>query len=152
MEPKIVRMDQFMVVGLRYYGKNEHQEITELWGRFNEHAAEIRHVATQPNAAFGLCFTMEPDGSFEYVAGLPVTELSDIPRGMVGKVVPAQTYAVMPAKGVQDIRAAYQSIHDWLPASGYQAVPAPDFEYYGEAFDPSNLSSTLYIYFPVQKA
>jgi len=58
----------------------------------------------------------------------------------------------MPAKGLQDIRAAYQRIHDWLPASGYQAVPAPDFEYYGEEFDPSNLSSTLYIYFPVQKA
>jgi AraC family transcriptional regulator len=40
----------------------------------------------------------------------------------------------------------------WLPQSGYQHGPAPEFELYGETFDPSDPASAVEIYIPVVKA
>jgi predicted transcriptional regulator YdeE len=89
----------------------------------------------------------------EYVACYKVTELADIPAGMVGKDVPAQTYVVFPCNGLQNIAPTYHKImNEWLPANGYVPGDGPDFEYYGEEFDPETVNGILYIYFPIKQA
>jgi AraC family transcriptional regulator len=40
----------------------------------------------------------------------------------------------------------------WLPQSGYRHGQAPEFELYGETFDPANPASAFEIYIPVVKA
>jgi len=71
---------------------------------------------------------------------------------MVGVEVPAQSYVVFEAHGVNDIGATYHKIlNEWLPNSNYQAGNGPDFELYPDTFDSGNPDeSVLYIYFPVK--
>jgi AraC family transcriptional regulator len=89
----------------------------------------------------------------EYIAAGVVSQLGDIPEGMVGREVPAQKYVVFPANGVEDIGPTYRKImQEWLPASGYQPGDGPDFEMYSEEFDPVTSEGLLYIYFPIKKA
>ena len=89
MEPKFVDLPAFTLVGLCYYGKNEHQEISALWGEFNEHSGAIRHV-TANTPAYGLCTgdRKAANGEFEYVAAFQVDQAADIPEGMVVRQVP----------------------------------------------------------------
>ena len=153
MQPKIVSLDKFLIVGMPYLGKNEHGEISQMWQEFNQHAGEIRHLDTQgESAAYGIC-SPNPQDLVDYVAAFRVARLADIPAGMVGKEVPAQTYAVFAAHGVDDIGPTYQHIlKEWLPKSDYKPGNGPDFEYYPKSFnpeDPNSPESVLHIYFPV---
>jgi AraC family transcriptional regulator len=155
MEPKIVTMEAFKAVGMLYRGKNEHDEIKEMWQRFMPRIPEIKHYSdAMGQISFGLCSDLvQPAeaGEFEYLASLPVTTLGDIPQGMVGWEVPAQTYAMVEAHGIGEIGQAYDFIiKQWLPTSSYQAVNAPDFELYPESFR-DNSKDLLYIYFPIKK-
>lgn len=151
MEPKIVQLDKFCVVGLDYVGENANNEIKEMWGDFNRRYTEIKNIVND-SAAYGLCYD-HPAARLEYIAGFQVTSLEDIPNGMVGKEVPAQTYVVFPCQGLENIGKVYQKIiHEWLPESGYVTGGGPDFEYYDEEFDPQSETGTLYIYFPIKKA
>ena len=152
MEPKIVTLESFAVVGMPYLGKNEHGEIGQVWDEFNHRAGEIRHFDTTKNGAYGVC-SPNPQGLVDYVAAFPVTRTKDIPPGMVSREVPAQTYVVFEAHGVSDIGPTYSRIlKDWLPNSGYRPGEGPDFEYYPPEFDPDQADTgTIHIYFPVQK-
>jgi predicted transcriptional regulator YdeE/DNA-binding transcriptional MerR regulator len=151
-EAKIVQLDSFLVVGMPYLGKNENNEIAQLWQEFIPRIPEIRHIAPGAEISYGIC-SPHPSGLIDYIAALPVTSLEDTPSGMVGKEIPAQTYVLFPAYGLADIGPTYRMIlEEWLPVSGYKPVEAADFEYYPETFNPDDSRSVVYIYFPVQKA
>ena len=82
MEPKIETKPAFTVVGLKYYGKNENNEIPKLWAKANPRMHEIKHIVTSPDAAYGICGDMVENGNFSYLAGLAVSSIEDIPEGM----------------------------------------------------------------------
>jgi predicted transcriptional regulator YdeE len=146
---RIETLGPFLVVGMPYLGKNEHGEIAAMWEVFNRRVGEIKHSDPNAHVAYGVC-SPNPQGLVDYVAALPVTSLDDIPAGMKGLEVPAQTYVVEEAHGLKDIMGAYDRIlHHWLPASGYEPGGGPDFELYPATWE--NAESTLYIYFPVKK-
>ena len=95
MEPKIVTKPAFTVIGMRYFGDNKHDEIPALWGQFNQRVDEVKTVCE--NAAYGLCLSAPNEkGEFEYVAGFPVSDASQIPAGMVSRAVPEARYAIFP--------------------------------------------------------
>jgi len=145
--PEIVTLDPFLLVGLHYLGKNEHQEITQLWQALMPRFKEIPHVAPGLHCSYGVCFP-NPERLLDYYGGLPVTELGELPDGMVGKEVPSQTYGVFECHTIEDIGPTYHAImQEWMPASGYQPADGPDFEYYTEAFDPGDPNSIFHIYF-----
>ena len=151
MEAKITSLDKFFVVGMPYLGKNEHAEIAQMWREFIPRIPEIQNIAPGPEISFGIC-SPNPDGLVDYIAALPVTKLTDIPTGMVGKEVPAQTYVVFEAAGIEDIGPTYHRIlNDWMPDSGYEPENSPDFELYPENFDADDPDSMIYIYFPIKK-
>jgi predicted transcriptional regulator YdeE/DNA-binding transcriptional MerR regulator len=151
MQAKIVHLDTFKIVGMRYFGKNEHNEIKGLWDEFIPRIPEIRHIAPGEEVSYGICQGGEEGEAFEYIAGLPVSKLENIPQGMVGKEVGDQTYVVMEAKGLGDIGPTYKRIlEEWLPASDYQPGEGPDFELYPETFEPEDPDSIVYIYYPVK--
>ncbi len=158
MEPKIVKKEGFTLVGLRYFGKNEHNEIAEMWGKFNRKMEELGGLPhEQGDAAIGLCITPEDapeDGAFEYVAGLPVTKVEDVPEGFVVREMPAHTYAVFAHKGdMPSLPQTYEYIYEtWLPQSGYKLAAKIDFEYYDEDFKNFAPDSVFYIYLPIEPA
>jgi predicted transcriptional regulator YdeE len=148
MEPKIVTKPAFTVIGMRYFGDNKHGEIPALWGQFNPQMGEVKNVCE--DTAYGLCLTAPNEkGEFEYVAGLPVSDASQIPAGMVSRAVPEARYAVFPCT-LQTIHQTYRHVADvWLPKSGHKWAQSPDFELY-DKFDPKDPESVLYIYIPIK--
>jgi len=155
MEPKIFTKPNFTIVGLRYFGKNENQEISELWGKFNSRAAAIGGIDNGTDeAAIGLCITPEEgseDGSFEYTAGVIVSEVGDVPEGFIVRHVPEFTYAVFAHRGdLSGLKETYAYIYEsWLPQSGYELAAMLDFEYYNEDFKNFAPDSVFYIYVPI---
>jgi predicted transcriptional regulator YdeE/DNA-binding transcriptional MerR regulator len=150
METRIIHLDKFLVVGMKYSGKNENGEIGKMWGEFIPRIHDIQHT-TESEVSYGVCLDAV-GGGMDYIAGVPVTELSDIPTDMVGMEIPAQDYVVFPSEGLDQIGPTYQRIlKEWLPKSDYEAAGTPDFEYYPSEFDPDDPDSILYIYFPIRK-
>ncbi len=148
MEPKIVSKPAFTAVGLAYHGKNENNEIPELWGRFNPRMPEIKHIV---DGAFGVCTPAEADGRFKYLAGFAVSSTDEVPEGMEVWQVPAHQYAVFPTT-LPKISETYKyAFETWLPGSGYKyASRNPDYEYYDENFDAQDPESLFEIYIPIK--
>jgi predicted transcriptional regulator YdeE len=148
MEAKIVTKPAFTVVGLRYFGDNKHGEIPALWSQLNPRVDEIQNICE--DAAYGLCRSAPNDkGEFEYVAGFPVSDASQVPAGMVSRTVPDARYAVFPCT-ISTIHQTYRHVADvWLPQSGHKWASSPDFELYDDKFVIDDPQSVLYIYVPI---
>ena len=146
MEPEIVTKSAFTAVGLMYYGKNENDEIPQMWSEINPRIDEIEN---KTGIAYGVCGDMEENGCFHYLAGFGVIEATDLPSGMERWDVPEQKYAVFPCT-LKTIQQTYQYIFDtWFPLSGYEKGKGPDFEFYKETFDPKS-GEGMAIYMPVK--
>lgn len=151
-EVKIIQHPATKLVGLRYQGKNENNEIAGLWVEFNRRYREIQHNTR--GAAIGVCRVLPglPEGEFEYTACAQVSEIADVPEGMVSLELPALKVVAYPHHGKLDtLGETYQALYQgWLPQSGLELVePGFDMEYYGEEFDFSD-KSVFYIYVPVK--
>ena len=147
MRPKIVSISAFAVVGMKYRGKNENNEIPQMWGEFNPRIQEIPH---QTGPAYGVCSDYDADGTFDYIAGVSVSQVDEIPEGMTVWEVPEQTYAVFPCT-LKTIGEAYEyAFQTWLPGSGHERADGPDFELYTEEFDPEAEDPKLYVYIPIK--
>jgi AraC family transcriptional regulator len=155
MQPKIVNRPAFKAVGLSYVGKNENQEIGQMWGRFNQVSSAIKNI--NEKEGFGLCFsTLEGaarPGEFEYVACFQVADDKDVPAGMVYREVPAYKYAVFTHHGKLDkLAETYQYIyHTALAQAGLTPHPDKfDMEVYTDDFKLGDDASKFYIYVAVQ--
>ena len=96
MKPNLVIRPSFTVVGMKYHGRNQHNEIPQLWGKFGPHMHEVSHVV-HPEVSYGVMDNFDKaTGEFDYMAACEVSSLTDIAAGMALKVIPAQTYAVFP--------------------------------------------------------
>jgi AraC family transcriptional regulator len=146
MEPQIVHLPAFDVVGLLYQGKNENNDITQLWDKFLPRVEEIKHTAPD---AFGICGAVEEDGSFSYLAGFQVSDMGEVPEGMKHWLVPEQTYAVFPCT-LQNIPETFNHAYkNWLPQSDYQSSSGVDLEFYPPEFDAA-VGTGMFVYIPVK--
>jgi AraC family transcriptional regulator len=91
---------------------------------------------------------------FEYMSGIEVDSFDALPPGMGRMRVPAQHYAVFVHEShVDALRATWEAIwSNWLPRSGRQPADTPDFERYGERFDPETRTGEIEIWFPIEIA
>ena len=73
----------------------------------------------------------------EYMCGMEVESLADLPDGMGRMRVPEQRYAVFAHRGhASALGSTWQQILAWLPGSAYESAHKPDFEVYGPRVDP----------------
>ena len=156
MEPRITQIDGFKIVGMKYYGENKNNEIAQLWHQFSPRINEIKNHQNR-DVYYGICYPIEDSagkGEFEYIASLEVTDLNEIPEGMVGRTIPDQKYAIFTHKGSPEkIAETYKYIYGtWYPKSGNDLLKAPDFEYYDKRFDPDNEEESEFdIYIPIKQ-
>ncbi|MBI1298892.1 MerR family transcriptional regulator [bacterium] len=157
MEPTIVNKEAFAVVGLPFTGfissapyadGENNNEIGKVWDVFNARYEEVPNI-TGPTC--GLCFAMPNDKEPWYIAGVEVSQVTNLPAGMISKHVPAQRYAVFPCT-LKTISDTYRYItEEWQQKSGYEHAESPDFEYYDEPFDPvSPQDMKLKVYWPIK--
>jgi predicted transcriptional regulator YdeE len=152
MEPQIVDKPAFTVVGVKYRGRNEHDEIPALWNEFGKRFREFKHRA-EDSIAYGVMDNFDHDsGEFDYVAAVAVSSRRDQAEDLTVWDVPEQTYAVFTTT-LPAIKKTFDNIYSkWLPGSGYQRLPGPEFELYDERFDVKDPESVLDIYIPVRPA
>jgi AraC family transcriptional regulator len=149
MEPKIVSRPGFTIVGMKYHGKNENNEIPQMWQAIGPRFGEIGSVA-DPHTAYGISANTDSEtGEFDYLAGLKVSSAEEIPEGMVRWEIPEGTYAVLPCTLPTIGETFKYAYHTWLPQSGYEPTGGPEYELYGPEFDPQDPDSTFELYIPI---
>ncbi len=163
-EPQIVELGSFRVIGMRYAGMNENNEIPALWGSgFPPRMAEVK---TPPGGqlCFGLCrcLTGATDGSFEYIAAIAATPDAPIPDGMVEANIGAGTYAAFTVKSLNELKQAFgeayawikthsewENLCDYLHTGKCECTTYPWFELYTDEYPKTG---KLYIYAPIKPA
>jgi AraC family transcriptional regulator len=150
VEPKIIERPAFTVAGMVHSGNNENNEIPTMWEAMGPRLSEVQHVVN-PEVCYGVVDNMdEGSGTFDYMAGIEIERVTELPEGMVRWDVPAGTYAVFTCT-LPGLGEAYAHAYaTWLPQSGYERAPVPEFELYGGDFDPRDPSSEMEIYIPIR--
>lgn len=149
MEPNIVSKPTFTIVGMKYRGKPKGDEIPALWRKFIPRIREIKYL-TPSDESYGVMDNYdEKTGQFDYVSAAEVSKVVDVPEGMMSWDIPANKYAVLEFK-FSEIQQAFQNIYRWIPESGNERAPGPEFEYYSPEFDPDNPDSLMQIYIPIK--
>jgi AraC family transcriptional regulator len=138
-------------VGERYNHENGVAGIPNQWQRFHQSVGEI--PGRVGKVAYGVCCNGDDAGNFDYIAGVEVSDFSDLPREFSRVRIGEQRYAVFThAEHVSAIRRTVNTIwNHWLPASGMKAADAPSFERYDEKFDPLTGNGGLEIWIPVRE-
>ena len=123
--------------------------IPGLWRRFNQAIADVPGRVGQ--VAYGVCCNGDDAGNFDYIAGVEVSDFSDLPREFSRVRIPQQKYAVFTHREhVATIRRTIDAIwNHWLPASGFKMADAPTFERYDDKFDPVTGNGGFEIWVPI---
>lgn len=155
-EPEIRELESFTVVGVRErIEEDTRSRIPSIWGRFMEVVSGIPSAASDSGHGLSLNVDLE-DGSFDYVAGVPVSRVERLPAGVVAETLPALTWAVfghrvrsLPLH--EELAPTYRWIFGtWLPSSDWEYPVAADFERYPPGFDPGEARGTIEIWLPVR--
>jgi AraC family transcriptional regulator len=120
-----------------------------LWQRFHQ---TVTHIPGRVGpVAYGVCCNGDDAGNFDYIAGVEVTDYSDLPREFSKVRIPEQRYAVFTHRDhVSTVRRTVNTIwNHWLPASGLKIADAPNFERYDTNFDPATGNGGFEIWVPV---
>lgn len=152
--PRILHRNACQVVGLAGQFTMENNSIPQLWDEFNKRDKEIPHA--NHDAAIGICFhddDYQAGKPFTYMAAFAVTDISEIPLGMVSHQIQAGEYAVFEHVGALDtLNQTYDMIYrEWLPSSEYEMDKRDDLEIYDERFVYGAPESVMEIWIPVRK-
>lgn len=151
--PRIEARKQMLFVGLiKTFPMKDIGGIPSLWERFNAWHGQIPNTVGQ--VAYGASLSYSEEKGCEYMCAVEVTDLSDVPKELVSRTVPAATYAIFRQPGhITLIRPTIGTIWmKWLPQSDYVAdEEAPLIEYYGAEFDPVTGNGGFEIWLPVKK-
>jgi len=141
----------FLVSGLaQRYTCETSAGIPSQWQRF---LPQIGGIPGQVGkTALGVRCNSDNDGNFDYLCGVEVSDFSRLPSGLTPVRISAQKYAVFSHRDhISTIRSTWITIlNKCLPESGHEIADAPDFERYGEAFDPRTGTGGLELWVPIK--
>ncbi|MHC8306931.1 GyrI-like domain-containing protein [Pseudomonas sp. PB3P13] len=150
-EPRIEHGHFLLIAG--YGGRftaETTQAIPDLWEKF---IPEIGSIPGQKSeVTYGICCNPDGQGGFEYIAGIEIDKLDNLPEKFRWVEVQPQQYAVFEHKGsLKTLPETFQYIwKTWLPQSGREAADAPEFERYSEDFNPRLGTGVLEIWVPLK--
>jgi AraC family transcriptional regulator len=149
--PRFTTGKPLLVAGIsERYSSDNGAGIPGQWQRFHQSVGNIPDRIGK--VAYGVCCNGDDAGNFDYIAGVEVSDYTDLPREFSRVRIPEQRYAVFAHRDhISTIRRTINTIwNHWLPASGLKAADAPSFERYDENFDSSTGSGGLEIWVPVR--
>lgn len=157
MEVNFIEKDEFMLIGIEDYTKNDFEIINKCWSTLNSRIHEIKNrINTDISYGFE-DYSKDFDIvnlSFNYIAAVEVSSLDHIPEGMVGKLVPASKFAVFTQVGARrDISGVIRNIYNmWFSEFEYELNDdvCGDFEYYDKQWDCIDNSCKVDIYIPIK--
>jgi AraC family transcriptional regulator len=150
-EPRFEHGHFLLIAGLggRFTADTTHG-IPQLWEKFIPHIGKV--PGQKDDVTYGICCNPDGKGGFEYIAGVEISKLDDLPEHYRWIEVQPQYYAVFEHKGPLDaLPQAFQYIwKSWLPQSGREAADAPEFERYSADFNPETGEGVLEIWLPLK--
>jgi predicted transcriptional regulator YdeE len=158
MEPRIVEQEDFSIIGIRVRTSNAKEmtgagAIPKQWARFFSEgiADKIPNKVGPTIYAVYTNYASDYNGDYDFIIGMKVSSVPDVPPGMVAKRVPKGKYAVVAsAKGpaAQIVPKAWQQVYsldDNKQLGGARAYKA-DFELYDQrSQNPQDSQVDLYI-------
>lgn len=148
--PRIVTRAAMTLVGMReHYHAGANAGIPSQWSRFAPFIGHISHEV--PGVSYGVVYNVDASNGFDYLCGVEVTAVADVPDGCVELRLDAITYAVFVHAGhISTIQATFTAIWErGLTEAGVKAAEAPVFERYDETFDPRTGLGGLEIWVPI---
>jgi len=126
------------------------QDIPQLWEKFLPWLGKVPGQIDE--VTYGVCCNPDGQGGFEYIAGVEINRLDDLPEQYRWIEIQAGSYAVFEHKGpLKNLPDTFQYIwKEWLPQSGCQAADEPEFERYSEDFNPRTGEGSLEIWIPLK--
>jgi predicted transcriptional regulator YdeE len=149
--PRFETTKDMTIAGLsRSFTMENRAQIPELWEKFVPWLGKV--PAQKGKVTYGVCYGGGSDCSFEYMAGVEVQNIMDLPSGLTHLRLPAQRYAVFShTKHVSKLPETFDAIYSkWLPRSGLQAAQGPAFEKYTEDFCAESGLGGIEIWVPVK--
>jgi AraC family transcriptional regulator len=150
--PRFETAKAMLVAGVgERYNHCDNGGIPNQWQLFHQKVGDIPDRVG--NLAFGVCCNGDDSGNFDYIAGVEVSDFSDLPREFARVRIPAQRYVVFRhTEHISTIRRTVGAIwNQWLPQSGLKVADAPNFERYDEKFDGATGNGGLEIWVPVKE-
>jgi predicted transcriptional regulator YdeE len=158
VEPKIVEQPQFSVIGIQARTSNAKEmagggTIPSQWERFFKEgiADKIPNKVDSTIYAIYTNYASDHNGEYDFIIGMKVSSVSDVPPGMVAQQVPSGRFAVIAsAKGpvAQVVPQAWHRVYrldDNKQLGGARAYNA-DFELYDQrSQNPEDSQVDLYV-------
>jgi AraC family transcriptional regulator len=149
--PRFEEFGPVSIAGLaQRYNDQSSVGIPALWQRFDPH---IGHIPGQTGGkTYGVMSAVDSNGTFEYLCGVEVSDLSAVPAEFCRASLPKQKYAVFPHAGpISTLRDTFLHIRNkWAPASGIRISKVSKLEIYSESFDAA-LPGGVEIWIPVEE-
>src|SRR3954468_5123069 len=151
--PRFEECGELLIAGLgSTFDSKTATGIAELWVKF---APSLGNVPGQRGKlAYGVVQgTAGGSDTFQYLAGVEVSDATSVPVEFSCVRIPPRRYAVFAHHGHSSkIRETMHAIMtDWLPNSGRQHVMPPDFfERYDERYDPNTGMGGTEIWLPIK--
>ena len=150
--PRFEDRKSFVIAGtVERYNTQKIEGIPAQWQQFAPHIGKIPgHVGW---TCYGVCFNFDGAGNMDYMCGVEVSADSVVPEGLSQLQVAEQRYAVFTHRGhISTIGGTWEAIFkQWMPASGYTGVKAPQFETYGSDFDSRSGDGVVEIWIPIER-
>jgi AraC family transcriptional regulator len=153
-EMEAPRLEEFgpkLIAGLgQRYNDQTKIGIPALWQRFVPH---MGHIPGQTGRkSYGVVSAMDQNGTFEYLCGVEVSDLSAVPAEFCRVSLPKQRYAVFPHTGyISTIADTWLYLRNgWTPVPGIRMAKASKLEIYSESFNPSRPGGVA-IWVPVEE-
>ena len=158
LTPEIVTQERMQLVGVKteFYSvdsekNNMADKLPLLWDEFVPRMEEIQHKVS--GLAYGVIQqTKEKTDLLEYYAAVEVSDINDLPEGMVSVEIPVSTYAKFTHKGnVASINNTVNYVYSsWLMQSDKRHTYGADLEIYGEEYIPDSDDSVVYYSIPIK--
>jgi AraC family transcriptional regulator len=151
--PRIETPGPLLIAGLgRRFASNDFAGIPTLWQELHPHLGAI--PSQKGGASYGVVTQVAAGGdSYFYLAGVEVSDTSDLDPGFTRLQLPAQCWAVFKQEGhIITIASTVNAVFGQaLPATGLTPGDMPDLlERYDESFDPQTGKGGFEIWVPVK--
>lgn len=152
--PRIIEGRPLLIAGLaERHANNRPEEVPAQWQRLTPYIDCMPH-AVGDGAAYGIVVDLffNPE-SFQYLNGLAVIAVHDLPPELTALRLPAQRYASFTHPGhVSTMRTTVHTIFTHsIETLGLEVGDFPNFvEYYGPRFDPEAGEGEVEIWVPLR--
>jgi len=146
MKAEIVEREDAQVLGYMARINPMEADYAPLWEKgFDPHQKEIEALASEP-AYYGVYYGTEEEGKTDFVAGMMVGEVVDVPEGLTLRDVPGGAYARFECT-MSAIGPTWGAIYgQWLPSSGYTVDETrAALEYYPPDMQGPDTPVTIYV-------